>query len=122
MLLGIDIVQTDRINQAIIRSGDGFLTRLLTPDERIYVGDAKENVERVAGIWAAKEAAVKALGLGFRQGILFHDIQINHDDYGAPYFYFTGKFLQIMSAKSLTTSTLSISHCKTHAIAATMLN
>ncbi len=121
-LLGIDIVQIDRIKSAIERSGDGFLSRLLTPAEYLYIGDINENIERIAGIWAGKEAAVKALGTGFRLGITFHDIQINHDEFGAPFFQFSGQFYQLMQGKLLSQSALSISHCRTYAIAATIFN
>lgn len=120
--LGIDIIQTDRIKQAIKQSGNGFLSRLLTPAEYKYIGTVTENIERIAGIWAGKEAAVKALGTGFRLGILFHDIQIIHDEFGAPFYQFSGQFHKLMQEKKLTQSALSISHCCTHAIAAAILS
>lgn len=122
IFLGVDIIQTDRIKQAIEHSGNKFLSRLLTPEERIYIGTVTENIERIAGIWAGKEAAVKALGTGFRLGILFHDIQIGHDEFGAPFYQFSGQFHQLMQKKLLTQSALSISHCCTHAIATAILN
>ncbi|MGL4318397.1 MAG: holo-ACP synthase [Pseudomonas sp.] len=121
MHIGIDIVDIERIRTASQRSGEGFMTRVYTAQERDYIGDAEANAERAAGIWAAKEAAVKALGTGFRDGILFHDLQIEHEETGRPYLVFAGRFLDVMQQSGLTAASLSISHCATHAVAAVVL-
>lgn len=121
MKLGVDIIEIARVNIALTRSGSGLVQRLLTPAEQHSLGNLSENIERVAGFWAAKEAAVKALGTGFRLGILFHDIEIRHDDLGCPFYLFSGEFARLMQEKKLTSSTLSISHCHSHAIAAAAL-
>lgn len=118
MNLGVDIIEIERVNTALKRSGEKLLQRILTPTEQDALGDIEKNCERVAGFWAAKEAAVKALGTGFRFGILFHDIEIIHDSLGCPYYAFSGEFAKLMAQKNLTHSTLSISHCQSHAIAA----
>ncbi|MBL5861234.1 holo-ACP synthase [Serratia sp. T13T92] len=121
MNLGVDIIEIARVNTALMRSGDRLSQRLLTPLEQQALGDLAENVERLAGFWAAKEAAAKALGTGFRLGILFHDIEIRHDELGCPYYFFSGEFARLMQEKKLTRATLSISHCQSHAIAAAAL-
>ncbi|KEY57364.1 holo-ACP synthase [Serratia sp. DD3] len=121
MNLGVDIIEIARVNTALTRSGNKLVQLLLTPAEQESLGNLTENIERMAGFWAAKEAAVKALGTGFRLGISFHDIQIMHDDLGCPYYLFSGEFSRIMQEKNLTSSTLSISHCQSHAIAAAAL-
>lgn len=121
MHLGIDIVEIERIRTATTRSGEGFMQRVYTPLERQYIGDPKDNAERAAGIWAAKEAAVKALGTGFRDGILFHDMEIQHEEMGRPYFVFAGRFRDFMQQSGLSAASLSISHCGTHAVAAVVL-
>lgn len=121
MHIGIDIVEIERIRTASRRSGEGFLTRVYTAQERDYIGDAEANAERAAGIWAAKEAAVKALGTGFRDGIQFHDLCIEHEEAGRPYLVFAGRFREEMQRCGLTAASLSISHCGTHAVAAVVL-
>lgn len=121
MNLGVDIIEIARVNIALTRSGNRLIQRLLTQAEQQALGDLTKNVERLAGFWAAKEAAVKALGTGFRLGILFHDIEIRHDDLGCPYYFFTGEFARLMQEKKLTHATLSISHCQSHAIAGAAL-
>ena len=121
MHIGIDIVDIERIRTASRRSGEGFLNRVYTTPERDYIGDAEANAERAAGIWAAKEAAVKALGTGFRDGIQFHDLHVEHEEAGRPYLVFGGRFLEEMQRSGLTAASLSISHCGTHAVAAVVL-
>jgi holo-[acyl-carrier protein] synthase len=121
MHLGIDIVEIDRIRTAAKRSGAGFMTRVYTPKEIQYIGDPEENAGRAAGIWAAKEAAVKALGTGFQQGILFHDLEIEYEEMGRPYLVFAGRFRDLMQQSGLSAASLSISHCGTHAVAAVVL-
>lgn len=121
MNLGVDIIEIARVNTALMRSGNRLAQRLLTSAEQQALGDLVENVERLAGFWAAKEAAVKALGTGFRLGILFHNIEIRHDELGCPYYSFSGEFARLMQSKKLTHATLSISHCQSHAIAAAAL-
>src|SRR5438445_8199162 len=54
--IGVDAVSVDRIALAVKRSGRGFLNKVYTPAELVYCGD---NVERLAGRWAAKEAVIK---------------------------------------------------------------
>lgn len=68
MNLGVDIIEIARVNTALMRSGNRLAQRLLTPAEQQALGDLAENVERLAGFWAAKEAAVKALGTGSAWG------------------------------------------------------
>lgn len=55
---------------------------------------------RLAKIWAVKEAAVKALGTGFVQGISFRDIELKHDNLGKPEIEFSGKAGEIVTAKT----------------------
>lgn len=121
MHVGIDIVDVERIRTAIKRSGEGFITRVYTAAEIDYIGNLQENAESAAGIWAAKEAAVKALGCGFRDGILFQDMHVAHEQQGRPYLVFSGRFLIVMQESGLTSASLSISHCATHAVAAVIL-
>lgn len=121
MHVGIDIVEIERIRTAARRSGQGFMVRVYTADEIQHIGDPEKNAERAAGIWAAKEAAVKALGTGFQNGILFQDLEIKYEDMGRPYLVYSGKFRDLMQQSGLSAASLSISHCGTHAVAAVLL-
>lgn len=121
MKLGVDIVAVDRIERALSQSGESFYQRVLTPDEQREIGPVESNVQRMAGLWAAKEAAVKALGTGFRCGITFHDIEIQHDASGCPRYHFSGAFLKLANAQNIQSATLSISHCAAYAVAVAAL-
>lgn len=82
MRLGVDLVTVDRIARVADRQGPRFWDRILTGPERALCG---QDVRRLAGRFAAKEAVSKALGTGIgRLGIGFHDIEIIADDLGAP--------------------------------------
>ena len=61
--LGIDIIRIDRIQATLVKFGERFSKRVLTPAERAYV---RGRPETMAGRWAAKEAVSKVLGLGVR--------------------------------------------------------
>ncbi|SFN24263.1 holo-[acyl-carrier protein] synthase [Izhakiella capsodis] len=121
MRIGTDIVELSRIARAIENGKTDFLDRVYTWEEKIKINTDDPNYERAAGFWAAKEAAVKAVGYGFREGIKFHDIEITHDTYGCPSFNFSGRLKKLMAEKGLTNHSLTLSHCQTHAIAVVVL-
>lgn len=90
--LGSDIVDIRRIEAVIARHGDRFLERVFTPVER---AKAERRTERIrAGTYAkrfaAKEAASKALGTGFRAGVFFRDLGVVNLPSGQPTLRMTG--------------------------------
>lgn len=88
MRIGTDIVEVSRIERAIKNWQTDFLHRVFTQQENIKINREDPNYERASGFWAAKEAVVKALGCGYRDGITFKDIEIGHDELGCPHFIF----------------------------------
>ncbi len=122
MFVGTDIVEVERIKNAIQRGGMDFLQRVFTCQEILKINPDDINYERASGFWAAKESVVKAVGLGFRNGIQFHDAEVEHDEYGCPRFLLTGKLKEIMVQKNITQIALSISHCRTHAVAVAIIS
>jgi len=121
MRIGTDIVEVPRIKRAIDNGNMDFLNRVYTYTEIEKINLEDLDFERAAGFWAAKEAAVKALGYGFRDGVTFHDIEVRHDNYGCPHLFFSGRVAEIMTEKEFRKSSLSISHCQTHATATVIL-
>ena len=90
--LGSDIVDIRRIEAAIARHGDRFIARIFTPTER---DKAMRRTERIraatfAKRFAAKEAAAKALGTGFRRGVFFSDLGVVNLPGGQPTLHMTG--------------------------------
>lgn len=102
-MIGIDIVAISRISRLKERFGENFLKRFLSDDEIIL---AKSD-ESLAGFWAAKEAASKALGVGIGVECGFLDIKISKNAKNAPILSFSGKIMQNFKIKN---ANLSISH------------
>ncbi|MGR7137393.1 holo-ACP synthase [Klebsiella aerogenes] len=121
MRIGTDIVEVARIEKAITNEKSDFLSRVFTANEIRDIGIIDSNYERAAGFWAAKESLVKAVGYGFSHGICFHDIEVTHDENGKPDFIVSGKIKDILNEQYIMNISLSISHCRTYAIAATIL-
>lgn len=121
MRIGTDIVEVARIEKSITNEKSGFLSRVFTANEIRDIGIIDSNYERAAGFWAAKESLVKAVGYGFSHGICFHDIEVTHDENGKPDFIVSGKIKDILNEQYIMNISLSISHCRTYAIAATII-
>jgi holo-[acyl-carrier protein] synthase len=92
--IGIDLVEIERIRGVYLRHSERFVNRILTPAERDYVLQHKDPTQRLAGRWAAKEAALKALGTGLSNGIRWQDAEILPDERGKPILHLHAKALQ----------------------------
>ena len=73
---GIDIAEVPRIAESIERFGERFLRRVFTEEEIRYCDSKANRVERYAARFAAKEAAMKALGTGWNRGVRWRDIEV----------------------------------------------
>lgn len=115
---GVDIVNIQRISQAIERGGNAFLQRIYTEKE-IAEAQAKNQSQifYYAGRWAAKEAFAKALGCGIGKNCSFSDIEILSLPTGAPYITLSGKAqssFDLINGKNIF---VSISHEHDYAVA-----
>jgi holo-[acyl-carrier protein] synthase len=90
--LGTDLCDIRRIEAAIARFGDRFLERVFTPGERARAGRRAPAIQAAtyAKRFAAKEAAAKALGTGFRDGVFLSDIGVVNLPSGQPTLQLTG--------------------------------
>ena len=90
--LGNDIVDIRRIEQTLARHGDRFIERIFTPLERRKADSRTEKLRAAtyAKRFAAKEAASKALGTGFRQGVFWKDLGVVNLSSGQPSLRLTG--------------------------------
>lgn len=111
---GIDIIEVERIQSAMERPG--FLEKLFTDSERAYIDSKHRDPKTVAGMFAAKEAVVKALGTGFG-AVGFHDVEITHDALFKPGVTLCGGALERMAVISGRGAHISISHIKALAAA-----
>ena len=82
--LGLDVVEVERIRAVYGRHPHRFIDRIMTAAEAAYVLRHADPAERISGRWAAKEAALKALGTGLAQGVRWRDVEILPDKLGKP--------------------------------------
>ena len=106
--LGLDVTELPRIARMYEKYGDVFLKKLLTPNEQAHVPSAP--VPFLAGRFAAKEAAVKALGTGFAQGVGMHDVEILSLASGRPELFLHGEAAAKARAMNVQKTHVSISH------------
>lgn len=119
--IGIDIVEVGRIEKAIEKNVDRFLGRVFTEREVRYCEGKKNKYEHFAARFAAKEAAMKALGTGWRKGVAFSGIEVIPEKSGKPNLVFHGKTRELFSAQGGTGSFVSLSHTKAFAVAQVIL-
>ncbi len=118
---GIDICEVPRIREAIKRFGSRFLNRVFTPAEIRYCESKKNSVERYAARFAAKEAAMKAIGTGLRHGVTWQDVEVGHASGGRPTLSFTGKAGYFAERLQVRRISLSLTHTEATAIAMVIL-
>ncbi len=115
--MGVDIAEVDRIRGAIERHGEVFLRRVYTTREREYCERFKNKYERYAGRFAAKEAAMKALGTGWRRGVRWVDLEVVRETSGRPTLAITGEAAKIAQQLGVKSVALSITHTAAQALA-----
>jgi holo-[acyl-carrier protein] synthase len=118
---GIDIAEVPRIAASIARFGDRFLNRVFTEGEIGYCQSKANRVERFAARFAAKEAAMKALGTGWSRGIRWRDIEVVRKPGSRPTIVFHGEAAAVAARLEATRVALSLSHTKDQAIAHVIL-
>ena len=118
---GIDIAEVPRIRQAIERFGDRFIQRVYTEGEILYCDSKLNRVERYAARFAAKEAAMKALGTGWNHGVRWRDCEVTRMPGGRPTLTFHGKAAEFAAKLGANNAALSLSHTAEQAIAQVIL-
>jgi holo-[acyl-carrier protein] synthase len=115
--LGLDIAEIDRIEAAIKRHGAPFLERIYTAGEVAYCEKHKGKYERYAARFAAKEAAMKALGTGWSSGVRWRDIEVVRAPSGKPSLKLEGKALDVATHLGVRNIALTITHSGNLALA-----
>lgn len=118
---GIDIAEVARIGQAIERFGARFLQRIFTASEIGYCDSKANRVERYAARFAAKEAAMKALGTGWNHGVRWQDCEVVRPLGQRPTIVFHGKAGEFATRLGVKNAALSLSHTAEQAIAQVIL-
>jgi holo-[acyl-carrier protein] synthase len=118
MVLGVDLIEIERVERALARFGDRFLERVFTPAEVMY---SQGKLPELAARFAAKEAVSKALGVGMRMlspaGIDWRDVEVAADRQGKPLLQLHGRAAKRAQQLGLARWEVSLSHSRDLAIA-----
>ncbi|MGN1222568.1 MAG: holo-ACP synthase [Christensenellales bacterium] len=110
---GIDIIETKRFN---IKHLDDFLEKYYSDEEIEYINQKDKNLQTIAGIYACKEAVLKAFKIGIGNGISLKDVVISHEK-GNPYLKLNDVIKSLMAKDNLKEIDINISHSENNAIA-----
>ena len=115
--IGIDVAEVKRIAEVIESQGERFLKRVFTRDEVAYCEQFRNKYERFAGRFAAKEAAMKALGTGWSRGVRWVDVEVVRHRGRRPTLELKGEARKIADGLGVRNIALSITHTVEQAIA-----
>lgn len=118
--LGLDATDINRIADAIRRYGDRFLHRVFTEGEIAYCQRRRVPAVNYAGRFAAKEAAMKALGTGHSQGVLWRDVEVIRRG-GPPQLQLHGGAARYFAAIGGRSALLTITHTDALALAEVLI-
>lgn len=119
--IGTDIVGVERFSRFIAEENQALLQRLFTAGELEYALPRKSAAQHLAARFACKEAFVKALGLGLRDGLSWQDIEVVRDELGCPSLQLTGRAAEIFAERRLVAHHVSYSHETQWAVATVVL-
>ncbi len=114
---GIDLVDCPRIEEMVQRHGNRFVERVFTAAERAYARVNKNEIEKLAGRFAAKEAILKLMGTGWRGKIAWTDIEVINNAAGQPEVTLSGEVKKIADGLGIRHISVSITHTANFAIA-----
>ncbi len=108
--VGIDVVQNERIRDSIERFGDRFINRIYTEGEKEYCKNSANPAIHFAARWAAKEAAFKALGTGWAEGVKWLDVEVERLASGKPELHLHGQALSRATSMGAMRFHVSLTH------------
>ena len=115
--IGTDIVRVGRMEQDLQRFGERFAERILTADEFEEFRLNAKPAHFLARRFAAKEAAAKAMGTGFANGLSWRHIGVTHDAAGKPILEFSGEAESFLQRHGVTVAHISLADEEDHAVA-----
>src|SRR6516225_3241550 len=115
--MGIDVAEVGRIRDVIESQTERFVRRVYTQAEAAYCEQFKNKYERYAGRFAAKEAAMKALGTGWSRGVRWVDVEVVRHRGGRPTLELKGEARKIADRLGVKCIALSMTHTVEQAIA-----
>jgi holo-[acyl-carrier protein] synthase len=118
---GVDLCEVPRIEAAVARYGRRFLERIFTAKEIAYADLKANRFERYAARFAAKEAGMKALGVGWTGGVTWHDFEVVNLPTGRPTLNFHGRAAEVAAKLGVRHVALSLTHTREQALAMVVL-
>jgi holo-[acyl-carrier protein] synthase len=118
---GTDLARTGRFRRFLNEGKAALLERLFTAGERGYALAKADPAQHLAARFAAKEAGMKAFGLGWRDGLAWHDFEVVRDPLGRPDLVLHGSAAELAEARGVTAVHLSYSHDGDYAVATVIL-
>jgi len=116
--IGVDIVETGRIEKIIREKGKRFLDRTFTPREQEYCRNKKRGMYQSFGArFAAKEAVFKMLGTGWGMGVSWLQVEITNDGAGKPSAVLSGKARERAAEMGISRVHLSVAHTAGYCVA-----
>ena len=106
--IGVDMVNIDRIKKLHHKYGKRFVTKILNSSELELFHQANDQDRFLANRFAGKEAATKALGTGFSQGITWKDFGVSNKSSGQPELILSNKVEKLFITKGITASHISL--------------
>src|SRR6478672_9764061 len=113
--IGVDVVEIERFRRSLART-PSMRTRLFTAEELAYVAPKSDPVPSLAARFAAREAVMKAMGLGLG-AFGFHEAWVTRAPSGAPSLMIVGRAAELAAERGITEWLLSLTHTDTVAIA-----
>jgi holo-[acyl-carrier protein] synthase len=119
--IGTDIVAIERFQRFVDEDNTALLQRIFSEQERAFCSARKNSAASYAARFAAKEAFLKALGTGLRDGVSWHDMEVAHDRLGKPELILSGRAMEMFLEQGLSRAFLSLSHDSGTAVAMVVL-
>ena len=118
--IGTQIIECPRIGKMVENHGELFLRRVYTDREIRFCQARKHAIEHFTGLWAAKEAILKALGAGRSRGLTWTDIEVQQARRDQPQVLVAGEAKAMAVRKGVGDILITISHCRNYATAYAM--
>jgi holo-[acyl-carrier protein] synthase len=115
--IGVDIVEIGRLDRALVRWGERFTEKIFTSAELEYSMRFRRPAQHLSARFAAKEAVVKALGQGFREGCRMCDVEVVTESTGRPGVRLHGAMRRLAERRGVENVFLSLSHSGETAVA-----
>ena len=119
--IGVDIVETARIESSLSRFGDRFLQRVFTDAERAYCASMPHPARHYAARFAAKEAVSKAFGTGIGRQIGWRDVEVKKKESGEPYIELHAAAAAFATGRGVVQTFITLSHSDHYSVAHALL-